>query len=306
VDGACHEAAGGLDAHNGDPSTRNGRTVLIRFSHWRWILFALLGVAGAGGCYAVFGRDDPDGLTGGSTLGLWYGVAGAACMLFAGALPLLRRKSVLRWRWTGPRQTWLRGHIWLGLLSGVLILLHSGGRFRGTLVAVLSLVFALTLVSGVVGLIFQGVLPRLATRRAEGEVPLGQLAKVCQVWLQECDAAVDQACGPHDNPGPATPLRRFHEQHVRPFLREAYPWGAVLLKPTPAGQEFARLRQGENLSDKEKDVLAQLELTCADRRAVAAQQWRHGWLHAWLLLHVPLSAALLVLALAHVWTALLY
>jgi hypothetical protein len=280
--------------------------VLIRFTHWRWVLLTLLGTAAALGCYAAFGRNDSDGLTGGSTLGLWYGIAGSACMLFAGALPLLRRKTVLRWAWTGPRQAWLRGHIWLGLLSVLLIGLHSGGRFRGTLVAVLALVFALTILSGVFGLIVQGLIPRAATRQAEDEVPLGQLAKVCQAWLQECDADVDQVCGPQEAPTAAAPLRQFYEAQVRPFLDAAYPRGSVLLQPAQAERQFAQLRTDEKLSAKEQESLARLEQVCGDRRTLAAQQWRHGWLHAWLLLHVPLSAALAVLGVAHVVTALLY
>jgi hypothetical protein len=32
----------------------------------------------------------------------------------------------------------------------------------------------------------------------------------------------------------------------------------------------------------------------------------HRWLHGWLLLHVPLSAALLVFAAAHIVTAMWY
>ena len=43
-----------------------------------------------------------------------------------------------------------------------------------------------------------------------------------------------------------------------------------------------------------------------ERRRLAEQERLHGWLHGWLLLHIPLSAALLVLGVAHAVTALYY
>ncbi len=54
----------------------------------------------------------PGGLTGGSLVGLWYGIIGSALMIYAGLLSLLRR--VPSWWWIGSRKVWLRGHIWLG------------------------------------------------------------------------------------------------------------------------------------------------------------------------------------------------
>ena len=53
-------------------------------------------------------------------------------------------------------------------------------------------------------------------------------------------------------------------------------------------------------------ALDRLEELCRDRRRLAEQERLHRWLHSWLLLHVPLSAALLVLSAAHVVTALYY
>jgi hypothetical protein len=50
--------------------------------------------------------------------------------------------------------------------------------------------------------------------------------------------------------------------------------------------------------------LDQLEELCRERRQLAEKERLSFWLHAWLLLHVPLAAALLVLTLAHAASAL--
>src|SRR5437879_12355382 len=108
-------------------------------------------------------RRTPGGVTGGSRVGLCYGILGSALMMFAGLLSGLRR--VPSWWWIGSRTAWLKGHIWLGLLSGVVILCHSGFRWGGLLEQILWIVLGLVLVSGILGLLAQQVLPRMITTR---------------------------------------------------------------------------------------------------------------------------------------------
>jgi hypothetical protein len=50
----------------------------------------------------------------------------------------------------------------------------------------------------------------------------------------------------------------------------------------------------------------QLEAICEERRELAQQKRLHHWLHGWLLVHVPLSLALLLLSAAHAVLALRY
>src|SRR5262249_57047178 len=105
---------------------------------------------GAVACYLWLDRRAPGGLGGGDLPGLGFGLAGFALMLYAGALSLLRR--VPSWWWLGARKTWLKGHVWLGLLSRVLCLCHSGFRWGGPLEQVLMVLLAATLATGVAGL----------------------------------------------------------------------------------------------------------------------------------------------------------
>src|SRR5205085_7474296 len=90
--------------------------LLIDSGHKRWffITFALGFALTA--LYVWLDRRTPGGLTGGSRVGLCYGILGSALMVFAGLLSGLRR--VPSWWWIGSRTAWLKGHIWLGLLSG--------------------------------------------------------------------------------------------------------------------------------------------------------------------------------------------
>ena len=53
-------------------------------------------------------------------------------------------------------------------------------------------------------------------------------------------------------------------------------------------------------------TVSELEATCEERRQLRDQKRLHHWLHGWLLVHVPLSLALLLLGAAHAIIALRY
>ena len=54
------------------------------------------------------------------------------------------------------------------------------------------------------------------------------------------------------------------------------------------------------------EVLKDLEAICDERRQLMVQKRLHLWLHTWLLVHVPLSFALLVLTAVHAVLSLRY
>src|SRR5258708_37608142 len=98
---------------------------------------------------------------GGSLTGLVLGTLAAAIFLFELALVGKKTKTFRTARWMPRAQTWMKAHIWLGLLTVPLVVLHSGGRFGGTLTTLFIAVFGLVIASGVWGLLLQNVLPRL-------------------------------------------------------------------------------------------------------------------------------------------------
>jgi hypothetical protein len=289
--------------------------VLIDSSHKRWILVTGALAVTAVGLYAWLSHSTPGGLTGGSSVGLWYGILGSALMVFVGLLSALRR--VPSWWWLGSRKLWLKGHIWFGLLSGVLILCHSGFRWGGPLEQVLWIVLALTLGTGVFGLLLQQVLPRLITLRVTSEAPYEQIphlnlemrhqadALVEAIW--DVDLQVSQAniFGSQVGLGAKVQLQQFFESHVRPFLAEGSRGSSLLANSMHAEQAFARLRALPGLAGV-NEQMTRLELLCQERRQLGDQERLHHWLHAWLLVHIPLSVLLLLLGVVHAVVALYY
>ena len=181
--------------------------MLIDSSHKKWGMFTLIALALSGAYFAVYYRQsyaEPggNGPTGASITGLAYGIVGFGLMIFCGMLGIRRRVRI--WR-LGKGQSWLRAHIWLGLLAFPLILFHSGLRFGhgpSVLTFWLMVLFSVVLVSGIFGVILQNVVPRSLLLRVQAETTFEQIPNVVSALRKEADGIVRQCCGPLGNEKP--------------------------------------------------------------------------------------------------------
>jgi hypothetical protein len=281
-----------------------GAALLIDRTHRAWMVATLVILAASTAAYVVYAQASPDGPRGGTVPGLLFGIAGSLLMVFAGLLSGRKQFPALP---LGSAQFWLRGHIWLGLLSGPMILFHAGFQWGGLLEQILLLLTVVIIASGVIGLVVQQQLPRTMAATIPAEAMFDQLASVCQSLCASGDQAVTAACGPAvilapSGDEPAAVLAGFYRQTVRPFLGlEA---ASPLVQATAAAALFGQVRQ--RVPEAMQPCLNRLAELCDERRQLLAQARLHRWLHGWLLLHVPLSAALLVLGLVHAFYSVWY
>ncbi|HXX94344.1 MAG TPA: hypothetical protein VEN81_11980, partial [Planctomycetota bacterium] len=208
---------------------------------------------------------------------------------------------------------------------------RGGGTLTGVLLGLLGLVTA----SGILGVILQQILPRVMTAHSPMETIYEEIEHVVGQLRAEADVLVAAAAGPLGVEGPAepvtvasaqrsaqagaaagpkgppageplegsAPLKAFYLDHVRPFL-EAGSRGSLLAHPLRAGAAFSSTRM--LLPAGLHDLLRDLEVMCEERRQLAAQRRIHRWLHGWLLVHIPLSYALLVLVVVHALQSVRY
>ena len=102
----------------------------------------------------------------------------------------------------------------------------------------------------------------------------------------------------------SAPLRSFYLSEMRPLLEPANKIGRHLGNPLSASSAFASLRT--LLPAAAHATLDDLEDICGEARQLARQEQLHRWLHGWLLLHIPLSLALILLGAVHAVMALRY
>ena len=286
---------------------------------------------------------------GGSPPGFAYGVLGGGIILFE--MLLWPRKSMLRgWR-LGRTKCWMTAHLWLGLLTLPLLLLHGGFHFNlasSTLAAVLMWLLVLVVVSGAFGLVVQNIVPRLMLERVPAETIYSQIGHILGQYHAEAERLVGVTCGRAptgpggaDEPGETAaragaapsylavetlrqagrvqgkvvevgvvatyvpgsePLLAFFRDQVDPYLRAESGTGLVLGSPRRAASLFSALKTV--LRPDAHPVVDRLADLCDQRRQFDLQARLHRWLFTWLVVHVALSFALLVLMVFHIFIAL--
>jgi hypothetical protein len=273
-------------------------------THRPWVLstvaLAILGTV----VYIFYAVETPSGPRGGSALGLTFGIAGYAMMLYAGLLGA--RKRVPTWR-IGRAQTWMRGHLWIGLLSLLFILFHTGFAFRGPLTLVLMLLFFMVIASGILGAAIQHYVPGFMTSRVPLETIYEEIPHVRAQLREEADqlvAAISQNVLVEIEHDDRERFREVYLHKVRPYLEDPETPDSDLADPLRSGETFQALRR--LLAPQMHGALDDLEGICTEEQQLSRQIRIYRWLHAWLLVHVPLSIALLVLGAVHAVMALRY
>ncbi len=310
--------------------------------HRRWLLFVLAATILAAAWYVAASLAQRVLVGGSSGPGLTFGIAGGLLILFEFAL--WPRKKVRAWR-IGRAQTWMRAHIWLGLLTVPLIVLHTGFRLGGLLPTVLMALFAAVIASGVFGLWLQQIIPRMMLDQVGNETIYTQIDRVSRQLANEADAIVQAVCANETT----SAQRRAPTVEVASVAEPQESGGAIYrpwqvrmlerqipVKPLPDSESLATfcreelrpfLLHGDRASPRlahagsaaqvfdglkrrfgvaGHPVVDALEDLCRQRRDLDIQIRLHRWLHGWLAVHLSLSVALVILMLFHVYTALRY
>jgi hypothetical protein len=295
--------------------------VRIDSTHKKWLIASLIIFVVATAVYIPYAAASPYGPSGASGVGLTFGIAGFAFMIFAGLLGARKRFPV--WR-VGRAQAWMRGHLWLGVLSLPLIFFHSGFRFGGPLTAALMVLLIVVVVSGLFGAVLQHFLPAVMTEQVPLETIVEQIDRVRGQLLNEADrtaARVTALVAPlvtatSTRVAMATeeaaviteadvaPFGAFYSREMRPFAEKPDARGHALADAAKARAMFEGLRT--LLPPAVHEFVKDLEDICEEERELRRQVRLHHWLHDWLLFHIPLSFALLLLGAVHAVTALRY
>ncbi len=287
-------------------------------THRSWLVASLVILGASLLLYALNRVPFAASSMGGTATGLAFGSVGFAFMIFAALLGARKRVAVYRF---GRAQTWMRGHLWLGLLSLPIIFFHSGFRYGHGLSAWLMTLLIVVVVSGILGAALQHYMPRAMTREVTMETIYEEIGHVRAQLLEEAEELIKQAAGGDKKvateggePDAAetavavvdemAPLRNFYERELKPFLEKPGGRGNALGDAAQARSAFAQLRTLVPASLH--TTIEDLEGICEEERQLTLQSHLHLWLHGWLLLHIPLSLALILLGAIHAVMALRY
>ncbi|HEY5381256.1 MAG TPA: hypothetical protein VIJ65_03315 [Acidobacteriaceae bacterium] len=292
----------------------------IDATHKPWLWFTLVAIAVSAIAYVTYAQHT--GTSGGGTsLGLVFGSLALACMIFAALLSLRKRFPI--WR-IGRTRLWLKAHLWLGFLALPLVLFHAAFHARGLLALILLLLTIVVVASGIFGAWLQHTLPSRMFREVPYETIYDQIDVIRAQLADEAArhaADVTQRLAPARGAGATVVLTmltvpelgdevaafdNFYQSQAAPYLRadRRAAKQMELFDREAARQQFESYRK--LFPQSAWPAIESLEDICEEKRELDHQIHLHHWLHSWLLIHLPLSAALLVLACIHAVIALHY
>jgi hypothetical protein len=259
-----------------------------------WSAFAAMALLGLG--YALLARGLGGVPAAGHLIGHTLGAVGFVMMLMTETLYSLRKRS-RRARW-GRTSTWLRFHIFTGLVGPFLVLLHTSWKYNG-LAGIVALMTAVVVLSGFIGRYIYTAVPRTIdgaeVEAGELEVQIAAVETKLQRWLAE-------------HPDAARALSRWRE--AGPGLSTSGPMLVL-------GRSFAawrpRLAWWLEKRRMAPDVRAQaagvdrlMRQQSTLRRQVASLALARHMLAVWRTVHIPIGMTLFTAAFIHVGAAIYY
>lgn len=265
---------------------------------WRWLAVGLLAALVVP---FVWLRRAGVYVHGGSLAGILYGSFALALIVLLLAFGWRKRayRSTL-----GTLEGWLHAHVWLGLLTVVAVLFHSGFRFQDRLAVVTFAVMVAVVASGLLGVALYTLFPRLLTE-VQSNVPEGeidtQLNQIRRTMARLASGRSPAFQGVYR--GLAAESIPGHLAGWRLLLT-----GARRHRGSGAPGDWTRIL--ERVAVEEQEELRQM-LVLSRQHAelherLARQRYYRNWLEVWLYIHVPLSVLLAILVIAHLAAVFYY
>jgi hypothetical protein len=265
----------------------------LTYKRWRWMrVHVLLMLV----CISLYVLDEPlGGRSGSSWLGWTYGVFSALGILYLMWFGARKRSYHSA---SGTLQGWLSAHVWLGVSLALLVPLHSGFQFGLNVHTLAYGLMLIVIISGVYGAIrYVTLAPKIQAHRGGGGTK-----KLLEAIQQQTADVEKMLQGKSDL---FVKLREAADFNFAPSI-----WVARKRSLVPARQTSLEAEYMSKLSDAEQSDAHSMLALIAKKRQLALQLQEDvrtvSLLQVWLYVHVPLSFALLVAVLLHIFVVYWY
>ncbi len=214
------------------------------------------------------------------------GVVGFILMLSTETLYSLRKRAIRR-PW-GRLRTWLRAHIFSGIVGPYLVFLHSAWAFRG-LAGIVLLLTAIVVISGFIGRYIYTAVPRTADGMVWEEQQVREQIEVLERALKLQRPQLPE--------GVRFEALMAGSGGVAGIFRGV--WAYITrwrLRRTLTPEVFETLERIVGAQRRSRELRRSLDRLATARRLLAV----------WHTVHIPLGMALFVAAFVHIGAALYY
>ena len=265
----------------------------------RWLWISLLSAVGLSLYY--FYDDTTVVAYGGSNTGLVYGVIGTIIILVLMYLGIRKRSYASG---VGSLKGWVSAHVYLGLLTLLLIPLHAGFRFGWDVHTLAFVLLSIVVLSGVLGVVLYQLVPVRLTKH-ETKLQANKIDQEITLLFSEMYALVKDR---------SDALVALYQKEIA-SLKETKSKGWSLVFRGIGGDLIARRsahlsKHVPNIPVEDQQAfqsLSQLLLKKTQLEIHLLNQMRlRNAMQAWLYVHVPISVVMLVTIIIHVWSVFYY
>src|SRR6266436_742630 len=214
----------------------------------------------------------------------------------AGVMTYPVRKPVYRKR-AGALRYWLLAHIYLGVLAGIVLLMHGGSHGGSWLTSVLMLWFDAVIVTGLFGLFCYVVVPCIMTS-IEGDPLLIEDLEGRRAELREELAKIGTQSEPQVRDLIERSVRRYFSS-LRYLLRQYLHREELTASLAKARLQF-KAEMGTLDSKENRNLFLKAIERSATLRRVEALIYLHRLLKVWLAPHVVSTSVMLALMVVHI------
>jgi hypothetical protein len=219
----------------------------------------------------------------------------AAVMAYPGRKQIYKRRA-------GPLRYWMLAHVYLGLIAGVMLLLHGGHASGGLLTSSLMVSFDLVIASGIFGIGCYLIVPRIMTS-IEGDPLLIEDLRARRLELRKTLSLIDTSDDQLRDLIKEKMRKRFFSFSY--LLRQYVRREDLTRMLAEAREEFQY--DAEALSDpKARRALMEAVETTATLRRVDSLIYLHQLLKLWLAPHVVATSIMLALMFIHIIQVVLF
>ncbi|MGH9938131.1 MAG: 4Fe-4S dicluster domain-containing protein, partial [Blastocatellia bacterium] len=221
------------------------------------------------------------------------GLVGLAGIAGAAAYPV--RRQIYRRR-AGPLRYWMLAHNYLGVIAGIILLLHGGAQSGGALTTALMISFDLAILIGLFGALCYFFAPRLLTKIEGQPLLIDDLTARREELSDDIRAALAAGTGQSRELIERRVLPRFvsFSYLMRQYLRRE----SLEAMTESARREFEPAAKGLPETDRD-GFLRVIELAATSRR-VDALIYLHQSLKLWVAPHVFATSLMIALMLVHI------
>jgi len=198
----------------------------------------------------------------------------------------------------GRSEVWLEFHLYAGVFTGVLFLLHVRGRWpTGWFELVLTLLYAVVMISGILGIIISRGWPKRLTARG-GEVPFERIPLIRRQIREQAEALALNSVAESKS---AT-IAEFYTRRLHAFFRSPRNLLSHLVEiRLPLNSLLNDLNDlNRFLNESERKVAAKLVELVRQKDGLDYQLALQLSLRLWLFIHIPITYSLMLWAIAHI------